>query len=126
MESYWINELFLLIQDIELLSKLEIEVINSIININNNKSLNITFGFCCGFSLLSENNSNINNKKNKINGNNYLINNNMFSNNKIKIKGFENIIDKREIITNYSIRNLKFIINISLINVKILSLFIFC
>ena len=110
------NNSIILIQDIELLSKLEIEVINSIININNNNSLNITFWFCCSFSLLSENNNNINNKNNKINGNNYLINNNMFNNNKIKIKGFENILDKCEIIMNYSIRNLNFINNISLIN----------
>ena len=110
------NNSIILIQDIELLSKLEIDIINSIMNTNNNNSLNITFWFCCEYSIIAENNNNANNKKNKINGNGYLINNNNFNNNKVKIKGFENIIEKCEIIMNYSIRNLKFNNNISLIN----------
>ena len=107
------NNSIILIPDIELLSKLEIEIISNIMNSNNN-SLNITFWFCCAFSLLMENN--INNKKNKTNPNVYLINNLSFNNSKIKIKGFESILEKCEIIMNYSIRNLKYINNISLIN----------
>ena len=107
------NNSIILIPDIELLSKLEIEIISNIMNSNNN-SLNITFWFCCAFSLLMENN--INNKKNKSNPNVYLINNLSFNNSKIKIKGFESILEKCEIIMNYSIRNLKYINNISLIN----------
>ena len=107
------NNSIILIPDIELLSKLEIEIISNIMNSNNN-SLNITFWFCCAFSLLMENN--INNKKNKNNPNVYLINNLSFNNSKIKIKGFESILEKCEIIMNYSIRNLKYINNISLIN----------
>ena len=107
------NNSIILIPDIELLSKLEIEIISNIMNSNNN-SLNITFWFCCAFSLLMENN--INNKKNKNNPNVYLINNLSFNNAKIKIKGFESILEKCEIIMNYSIRNLKYINNISLIN----------
>ncbi len=107
------NNSIILIPDIELLSKLEIEIISNIMNSNNN-SLNITFWFCCVFSLLMENN--INNKKNKNNPNVYLINNLSFNNAKIKIKGFESILEKCEIIMNYSIRNLKYINNISLIN----------
>ena len=107
------NNSIILIPDIELLSKLEIEIISNIMNSNNN-SLNITFWFCCAFSLLMENN--INNKKNKNNLNVYLINNLSFNNSKIKIKGFESILEKCEIIMNYSIRNLKYINNISLIN----------
>ena len=107
------NNSIILIPDIELLSKLEIEIISNIMNSNNN-SLNITFWFCCAFWLLMENN--INNKKNKNNPNVYLINNLSFNNSKIKIKGFESILEKCEIIMNYSIRNLKYINNISLIN----------
>ena len=107
------NNSIILIPDIELLSKLEIEIISNIMNSNNN-SLNITFWFCCAFSLLMENNNN--NKKNKNNPNVYLINNLSFNNAKIKIKGFESILEKCEIIMNYSIRNLKYINNISLIN----------
>jgi hypothetical protein len=60
--------------------------------------------------------NNINNKKNKNNPSGYLINNLSFNNLKIKIKGFESILEKCEIIMNYSIRNLKYINNISLIN----------
>ena len=108
------NNSIILIPDIELLSKLEIEVISNIMNSNNNNSLNITFWFLCSFSLLME--ANINNKKNKNNANGYLINNMNFNNSKIKIKGFETILEKCEIIMNYSIRNLKYINNISLIN----------
>ena len=110
------NNSIILIQDIELLSKLEIEIISNIMNMNNNSSnsLNITFWFCCSFSLLMENNTN--NKKNKNNPSGYLINNLSFNNFKIKIKGFESILEKCEIIMNYSIRNLKYINNISLIN----------
>ena len=107
------NNSIILIPDIELLSKLEIEIISNIMN-SNNITLNITFWFCCAFSLLMENN--INNKKNKNNPNVYLINNLSFNNSKIKIKGFESILEKCEIIMNYSIRNLKYINNISLIN----------
>ena len=108
------NNSIILIQDIELLSKLEIEIISNIMNSNNNNSLNITFWFLCSFSLLMENN--INNKKNKNNMSGYLINDMSFNNTKIKIKGFENILEKCEIIMNYSIRNLRYINNISLIN----------
>ena len=39
-----------------------------------------------------------------------------FNNTKIKIKQFETILQKCEIIMNYSIRNLKYFNNISLIN----------
>jgi hypothetical protein len=60
--------------------------------------------------------NNINNKKNKNNMSGYLINDMSFNNTKIKIKGFENILEKCEIIMNYSIRNLRYINNISLIN----------
>ena len=60
--------------------------------------------------------NNINNKKNKNNANGYLINNMNFNNTKIKIKQFETILQKCEIIMNYSIRNLKYFNNISLIN----------
>ena len=108
------NNSIILIQDIELLSKLEIEIISNIMNSNNNNSLNITFWFLCSFSLLMENN--INNKKNKNNMSGYLINDMSFNITKIKIKGFENILEKCEIIMNYSIRNLRYINNISLIN----------
>ena len=109
------NNSIILIQDIELLSKLEIEIISNIMNMNNSSNaLNITFWFCCSFSLLMENN--FNNKKNKNNLNGYLINNMSFNNLKIKIKGFESILEKCEIIMNYSIRNLKYFNNISLIN----------
>jgi hypothetical protein len=83
-------------------------------NSNNNNSLNITFWFFGAFSLLMENN--INNKKNKNNASGYLINNMNFNNTKIKIKQFETILQKCEIIMNYSIRNLKYFNNISLIN----------
>jgi len=110
------NNSIILIQDIEQLSKLEIEIISNIMNSNknSNNSLNITFWFLCSFSLLMENN--INNKKNKTNASGYLINNMNFNNAKIKIKGFEAILDKCEIIMNYSIRNLRYNNNISLIN----------
>ena len=110
------NKSIILIQDIELLSKLEIEIISNIMNSNNNSnnSLNITFWFLCSFSSLMENN--LNNKKNKNNVSGYLINNMSFNNSKIKIKGFEAILDKCEVIMNYSIRNLRYINNISLIN----------
>ena len=110
------NNSIILIQDIEQLSKLEIEIISNIMNSNknSNNSLNITFWFLCSFSLLMENN--INNKKNKTNASGYLINNMNFNNSKIKIKGFEAILDKCEIIMNYSIRNLRYNNNISLIN----------
>ena len=108
------NNSIILIQDIELLSKLELEIISNIMNSNNNNSLNITFWFFGSFSLLMENN--INNKKNKNNANGYLINNMNFNNTKIKIKQFETILQKCEIIMNYSIRNLKYFNNISLIN----------
>ena len=110
------NNSIILIPDIEMLSKLEIEIISNIMNSNNtdNNSLNITFWFLCSFSLLME--TNINNKKNKNNASGYLINNSNFNNSKIKIKGFETILEKCEIIMNYSIRNLKYINNISLIN----------
>jgi len=53
------NNSIILIPDIELLSKLELEIISNIMNSNNN-SLNITFWFFRAFSLLMENN--INNK----------------------------------------------------------------
>ena len=110
------NNSIILIQDIEQLSKLEIEIISNIMNSNknSNNSLNITFWFLCSFSLLMENN--INNKKNKSNASGYLINNMNFNNTKIKIKGFEAILDKCEIIMNYSIRNLRYNNNIALIN----------
>ena len=108
------NNSIILIQDIELLSKLELEIISNIMNSNNNNSLNITFWFFGSFSLLMENN--INHKKNKNNANGYLINNMNFNNTKIKIKQFETILQKCEIIMNYSIRNLKYFNNISLIN----------
>ena len=108
------NNSIILIPDIELLSKLELEIISNIMNSNNNNSLNITFWFFGAFSLLMENN--INNKKNKNNASGYLINNMNFNNTKIKIKQFETILQKCEIIMNYSIRNLKYFNNISLIN----------
>ena len=108
------NNSIILIPDIELLSKLELEIISNIMNSNNNNSLNITFWFFGTFSLLMENN--INNKKNKNNASGYLINNMNFNNTKIKIKQFETILQKCEIIMNYSIRNLKYFNNISLIN----------
>ena len=108
------NNSIILIPDIEMLSKFEIEIISNIMNSNNNNSLNITFWFLCSFSLLME--SNINNKKNKNNAGGYLINNMNFNYTKIKIKGFEAILEKCEIIMNYSIRNLRYINNISLIN----------
>ena len=108
------NNSIILFPDIELLSKLEIEVISNIMNSINNNSLNITFWFACSFSLLME--ANINNKKNKNNASGYLINNMNFNNTKIKIKGFETILEKCEIIMNYSIRNLRYVNNISLIN----------
>ena len=78
------NNSIILIPDIELLSKLELEIISNIMNSNNNNSLNITFWFFGAFSLLMENN--INNKKNKNNASGYLINNMNFNNTKIKIK----------------------------------------
>ena len=107
------NNLIILIQDIELLSKQEIDIISNIMNFNNSNSLNITFWFCCSCSLLFESN---NNKKNKNNGANYIVNNLNLDTYKIKIKGFDTILEKCEIIMNYSIRNLKFINNINLIN----------
>ena len=52
------NNSIILFPDIELLSKLEIEVISNIMNSINNNSLNITFWFACSFSLLMEANNN--------------------------------------------------------------------
>ena len=107
------NNSIILIQDIEILSKLEIDVISNIMNFNNSNSLNITFWFCGSCSLLFENN---NNKKNKKSSSSYIVNNLNMNTYKIKIKGFDSIIDKCEIIMNYSIRNLKYINNINIIN----------
>ena len=108
------NNSIILIQDIELLSKTEIDVINNIMTFNNTNSLNITFWFCCSFSLLCENNTN--NKKNKTSAGGYIMNNLAINPFKVKIKGFDTIIEKCEIIMNYSIRNFKFINNINIIN----------
>jgi hypothetical protein len=83
-------------------------------NFNNNNSLNITFWICCPCHLLYENN--INNKKNKTSAGGYIVNNLALNNYKIKIKGFDSILEKCEIIMNYSIRNLKFMNNIQIIN----------
>ncbi len=108
------NNSIILIQEIELLSKTEIDIISNIMTFNNTNSLNITFWFCCSFSLLCENN--ITNKKNKTSAGGYIINNLTINNLKVKIKGFDTILEKCEIIMNYSIRNLKFINNINIIN----------
>ena len=108
------NNSIILIPDIELLSKTEIDIISNIMNLNNTKSLNITFWFCCSCHLLYE--SNINNKKNKLNAGGYIVNNLSLNNYKIKIKGFDAILEKCEIIMNYSIRNLKYINGINIIN----------
>ena len=108
------NNSIILIPDIELLSKIEIDIISNIMNLNNTKSLNITFWFCCSCHLLYE--SNINNKKNKLSAGGYIVNNLSLNNYKIKIKGFDAILEKCEIIMNYSIRNLKYINGINIIN----------
>ena len=112
------NNKIILIPDVELLSKMEIEIISNIMNINinnnNNNSLNITFWFMCSYYFLLDNNTN--NKKIKNNASVYLVNNTNFNNTKIKIKGFETILEKCEIIMNYSIRNLRYTNSISLIN----------
>ena len=108
------NNSIILIPDIELLSKTEIDIISNIMNLNNTKSLNITFWFCCSCHLLYE--SNINNKKNKLSAGGYIVNNLSLNNYKIKIKGFDAILEKCEIIMNYSIRNLKYINGINIIN----------
>ena len=107
------NNSIILIPDIELLSKTEIDIISNIMNFNNNNSLNITFWICCPCHLLYE--SNINNKKNKTSAGGYVVNN-LGLNNKIKVKGFDSILEKCEIIINYSIRNLYLINNIKIIN----------
>ena len=108
------NNSIILIQDIELLSKTEIDIISNIMNFNNNNSLNITFWFCCSCYLLYENNNS--NKKNKNSAGGYIVNNLTLNGYKIKIKGFDTILEKCEIIMNYSIRQLKFINNINIIN----------
>ena len=108
------NNSIILIPDIELLSKTEIDIISNIMNFNNNNSLNITFWICCPCHLLYENN--INNKKNKTSAGGYIVNNLALNNYKIKIKGFDSILEKCEIIMNYSIRNLKLMNNIQIIN----------
>ena len=107
------NNSIILIQDIELLTKTEIDTIGNIMNFNGNNSLNITFWFCCRCSLFYENNTI--NKKNKKSAGGYIANNLNLSF-KIKIKGFDDIIEKCEIIMNYSIRNLKFSNNINIID----------
>ena len=106
------NNSIILIQDIELLTKSEIDMIGNIMNYNGTSSLNITFWFCCRCSLLYDNNTA--NKKNRKTAGGYIANN--LNINKIKIKGFDDIIEKCEIIMNYSIRNLKFNNNINIIN----------
>ena len=107
------NNSIILIQDIELLTKTEIDTIGNIMNFNGNNSLNITFWFCCRCSLFYENNTI--NKKNKKSAGGYIANNLNLSF-KIKIKGFDDIIEKCEIMMNYSIRNLKFSNNINIID----------
>ena len=110
------NNSIILIPDIELLSKTEIDIINNIMNYNNS-SLNITFWFCCSYHLLYESNSNANKKnKNKNSASGFVVNNLNMNNYKIKIKNFEQILEKCEIIMNYSIRNFKFMNNIDIIN----------
>ena len=108
------NNSIILIQDIELLSKTEIDIISNIMNFNNTNSLNITFWFCCSYSLLQENSTT--NKKNKTSAGCYIVNNLLINTYKIKIKGFDTILEKCELIMNYSIRSLKFLNNINIIN----------
>ena len=110
------NNSIILIPDIELLSKNEIDIINNIMSYNNNSSLNITFWFCCSCNLLYENCANTNKKNKKSGSAGFIINNLNMNNYTIKIKNFEQILEKCEIIMNYSIRNLKFMNNINIIN----------
>ena len=119
---YCHNNSIILIPDIELLTKSEIDIISNIMNFNNfnsnnninntnnNNILNITFWFCCSSFLLYKNNST--NKK----GNTAADFNTSNVPNEIKIKNFDEILKKCDIIMNYSKRSLKFYNNINVID----------
>ena len=117
------NNKIILIPNIDFLSKNEIDILNSIMenmNVNSeemdNFILNISFWFCCSANKLNDmNNNSTTNKKNKEGM--FAINNN-FSYDQLKIKNFDNILHKCELIFSFSKRNLKIKNNIDLINEK--------
>lgn len=103
------NNKIIFINDIDYLTKGEIDLINSIIS---NSLLNITFWFCCGSHKINEGTSSSNNKSSNQfaskQGNGATIS-------QLKIKNMENIVSKCEIVLNFSKRILKSITNIDII-----------
>jgi hypothetical protein len=117
------NNKIILIPNIDYLTKNETDILCSIIEnmqinsdeINNDFILNITFWFCCSTHKINDiNNNSATNKKNK-DGMFSINNNNSYG--QLKIKFFENIIQKCEIIFSFSKRNLKIKNNINIINI---------
>lgn len=103
------NNKIILINDIDCLTKGEIDFINNVIS---NSLLNITFWFCCGSHKINECASSSNNKSSNQftsrQGNGAAIS-------QLKIKNMENIISKCEIVLSFSKRLLKSTTNISII-----------
>ena len=128
---YMNNNKIILIPNIDYLTKNETDILCSIIEnmqinsdeINNDFILNITFWFCCSTHKINDiNNNSATNKKNK-DGMFSINNNNSYG--QLKIKFFENIIQKCEIIFSFSKRNLKIKNNINIINEKTFNNFLF-
>ena len=102
------NNKIVLIEDIDFLTKSEIDIITNMIN---NTTLNITFWICCGSHKINDN-ATTSHKTNQFvakfcNGGSIT---------QLKIKNFENIISKFEIVLNFSKRMLKAATDIDVIN----------
>ena len=117
---YLNNNKIIFIQNIDYLSKLEINLISDFIENSNsefkeieNLNLNISFWFIANVNKINDFNNNNNNKKNK--DGMFIINENNL-NSKIKLKNFEKIIKNCEIIFNFSKKNLNKNYKIDVIN----------
>ena len=117
------NNKIIFIQNIDYLTKLEINLISDLIenNLNSeikeieNLNLNISFWFIANVNKINDLNNNNINRKNK--DGMFIINDNNSNNmSKIKLKNFEKIVKNCEIIFNFSKKNLKKNYQIDVIN----------